>query len=321
MATLAAILSVILFFGGIIGLVRPRWVRMANRKQATLAVVLGFALAVLSAAGQETATAPATQPATYGTLAIDDVTVSGREIRVSGYTDLPDGSEIVVRISKESVPSFRAEAIAIVATGRYSATFTYPDRPDLAGAAFSVSATFSPPRQPEAVKTAVGSAGERLSGPLVQEGIVGRYLSASRQDSLNLAVRTDYQFVSPDNFPADSPEQSMASYLAAWRERDFERMTQLSVHSWRQQQDAIAATAARYDLKYPFEARDLKVLALSGVRADIEVVVSYVSAVGPQAPATVRMKALLFKEDASGQPTPAGRWLVSPSSIEEEAMN
>src|SRR5690606_21212200 len=103
-ATLAAILSVILFFGGIIGLVRPRWVRMANRKQATLAVVLGFALAVLSAAGQETATAPATQPATYGTLAIDDVTVSGREIRVSGYTDLPDGSEIVVRISKESVP-------------------------------------------------------------------------------------------------------------------------------------------------------------------------------------------------------------------------
>lgn len=334
---IAALLSIVLFFGGIIALINPRWVKARNRKQAVLAIILSFVLAAFSAprSGQETATtgrqagpagapqAAETRPVSqgYGSLSIHDVSVRDGQVAVSGATDLPDGAELVVSLQKVEAPRFRAEASTVVTAGRYAVAFGFPDRPDLADATFEVSVAFYPQRQSEAIKAAVGESGQQLTGQLVMEGILGRYLNVSRQETLRLPVRTDYTYVSPDQYETGSPEHVLASFLASWKEHDFDRMAGLTLNSWRQREaDPPSVLAASYDFKYPFEARDLKVSSVSDVRAELEATVSYTSTLR-SAPTTVRITALLFKEDASGAANPQGRWLVSPVSIREEELN
>lgn len=325
LVTIAAILSVVLLFGGLIGLLNPRWVKMDNRKQAVAAVIIGLVLMVFAAPDNDqqsrsgAASTATDQPRTYGELSIDDVSVSNGQIVVSGATDLPNGAELLVSLQKDEEPRFLAQAKALVSEGRYSATFTHPDRPDLARATFDVSVSFHPRSQPDAIKATVGENGEQLAGSLVEEGIAGRYLSISRVETLDLPVRTDYSFVSPDDYPVGSPEHTLASFLAAWREHDFEGMTRLAIHSWRQQEDPVGVMAAWYDFKYPFEAKELNVISTSDVRADLELIVSYTNTLRAQ-PTTVRLTALLFREDASGSPHPSGSWLISPTAINEEEI-
>ncbi|HLT57848.1 MAG TPA: hypothetical protein VKZ69_03630 [Limnochordales bacterium] len=324
--TIAAILSVVLLFGGVIGLLNPRWVKMDNRKQAVAAVIIGLVLMVFAAPDNDqqsrsgAASTATDQPRTYGELSIDDVSVSNGQIVVSGATDLPNGAELLVSLQKDEEPRFLAQAKALVSEGRYSATFTHPDRPDLARATFDVSVSFHPRSQPDAIKATVGENGEQLAGSLVQDGLIGRYLTLSRQETLEIPVRTEYTFLSPDEFRTGSPEHVLASFLAAWKAHDFQTMTQLVLNSWRQrEEDPSGLLAAWYEFKHPFEARDMKVISATDIRADLEVVVSYVSE-ARGAPTTVRLTALLFKEDASGSPHPAGRWLISPLAIREHEI-
>jgi len=95
---------------------------------------------------------------------------------VSGETNLPDGSEIMVAVARKETP-FSAQAKAVVAGGRFKTEPFSDNGKDLAPGRYDVAITMSmAAEQPAAVQSVVGKHGEKLTGKLVKLGPFGVYL-------------------------------------------------------------------------------------------------------------------------------------------------
>jgi len=95
---------------------------------------------------------------------------------VSGETNLPDGSEIMVAVARKETP-FSAQAKAVVAGGRFKTEPFSDNGKDLAPGRYDVAITMNmAAEQPTAVQSVVGKHGEKLTGKLVKLGPFGVYL-------------------------------------------------------------------------------------------------------------------------------------------------
>jgi hypothetical protein len=95
---------------------------------------------------------------------------------ISGETNLPDGSELVVKLARPE-SGFSAQAKATVSLGQFK-TAPYADNgKDLAPGKYDVTITMSMAAgQPPAVQGVVGKSGEKCTGKLVKLGPFGVYL-------------------------------------------------------------------------------------------------------------------------------------------------
>jgi len=95
---------------------------------------------------------------------------------VSGETNLPDGSAIMVAVARQEMP-FSAQAKAVVAGGRFKTEPFSDNGKDLRPGRYDVTITMSMAgEQPATVQSVVGKHGEKLTGKLVKLGPFGVYL-------------------------------------------------------------------------------------------------------------------------------------------------
>lgn len=91
---------------------------------------------------------------------------------VAGETNLPDGTELLISLSNESV-GFTAQDKAIVSNGKFLAGPLGP-KSGLAAANYVVEVMMPvPSAQPESVQAIVGNEGQYLTGPLVKDSSWG----------------------------------------------------------------------------------------------------------------------------------------------------
>jgi hypothetical protein len=178
--------------------------------KASLALAMAVATSACSAAGEEQAAEPSTTtipiaapiPTGPFTINVASATVDGNAMRVSGTTNLPDGSKLAVYVERahtfpnpDDFAGYRqASASTSVSRGAFNTSFeidsdkdwiatiaSLVDNPYTYGPLISVSDSLSvcvefatvrdgEPQQPEAVLSVVGRQGENLrTSPQVQE--------------------------------------------------------------------------------------------------------------------------------------------------------
>ncbi len=111
--------------------------------------------------------------ATATELALTDVRVDDGDVVISGTTDLPDGSRLIVGFdvsgSSDVQPDIGVQTVATVSQGVFEARIAPPRREKFREGPYEISVSFEPRDQIEAVLFAVGVRGQKLSGPLVIE--------------------------------------------------------------------------------------------------------------------------------------------------------
>jgi len=93
---------------------------------------------------------------------------------VTGKTNLPDGTELMVRISRAH-SNYSAGTKVKVASGAFRSEQFSQHGDDLNPGTYKVEISMpGAPLQTDAVRAVIGMKGEKLSGPLVRKGIVGK---------------------------------------------------------------------------------------------------------------------------------------------------
>lgn len=98
---------------------------------------------------------------------------------VSGKTNLPDGTELMVRISR-TPSNYSAGTKVKVANGAFRSEQFSQHGDYLNPGTYKVEISMpGAPLQTDAVRAVIGMKGEKLSGPLVRKGIVGKVVDYS----------------------------------------------------------------------------------------------------------------------------------------------
>lgn len=102
-------------------------------------------------------------------------TEGGNKPAVIGKTNLPDGTDVMVSISRKE-SSYSGQAKAKVTKGEFrTASFTQKGAPFNPGIyKLEVTVPYAP-TQPASVKAIIGEHGERLQGNLVKKSALGKY--------------------------------------------------------------------------------------------------------------------------------------------------
>ena len=177
--------------------------------------------------GQETAT----------TLVLTHVRVDSGDVVISGTTDLPDGTRLIVGFDvsgrSDTQPDIGVQTLATVSQGVFEARIPPPRREEFREGPYEISVSFEPRDQNEAVLFAVGLRGQKLSGPLVVEvdGVREMVLIETRDLQLSVTPLT-FSFQGPAEFEPGTAERALAEYARAWRDRDWEGMARLTEKTW-----------------------------------------------------------------------------------------
>lgn len=131
-------------------------------------------------------------PAGFSRLEIGEVSWTGTAVLITGTTDLPDDSRLVVDFDVAS-PDSESDTVvsedAIVKDGRFSVEIDPPDTPAFARGPFWITVLFSPRTQPPAVLDRVGGNGENLYGTQSSDVFGFRILQATRNLDLRIPPR------------------------------------------------------------------------------------------------------------------------------------
>jgi hypothetical protein len=276
----------------------------------------------LSPTPRPTPAATPTEQQGFSVLEITDVSASGSSVRIAGRTDLPDGAVVVVTFDvwgrADSDVYIGVDDEAEVSDGRFELTLEVPQRDEFKAGPYELSVLFTPRGQDDEVLAIVGSDGERLLGPLVQEVLNFRTIELVQQVAIDLAVSPPaYVFQEPSEFPPDSPERALAEYVAAWRDEDWARMVSYAQKTWVDAESDPAATLeAMYDFRAlkGFEVKEIT--RISEVTSDITFAVSYEAI--PNQIDRKEITARVIRETAPYNPSPQGAWGVNPLSTLRE---
>lgn len=100
----------------------------------------------------------------------------GRNIIVTGSTNLPDGTHLTITIENKSLGSF-ASSNVVVKNGSYTSG-EFGGKDGLKEGIYEIEVLMPAPFvQPKSVQEIIGSEGENLSGPLVTEDFIGVVVS------------------------------------------------------------------------------------------------------------------------------------------------
>ncbi|MBA7490112.1 hypothetical protein ES702_00646 [subsurface metagenome] len=339
MENLFVVLFLLSFVGLIVGLVRPKLVIRWGSTRTRGRVILTYGLAMVIFLILLGATAPPAtkqvkqkpdatpspvveqeKPKEFSKLEITDVVYEDDKIRVSGITDLPDGSQLSVDFDvagRAGTATYIGVSVKVkVESSKFTATLTPPNRPEFARGPYVVEVMFTPRAQSDVVLKLVGKDGEHLEGDKVRESYGIKIMETSRQMDLQLRI-TSYPMVSASSYSADSPERAFVEFLISWREKDWSRMAQFTQKTWNSKEKNPAEFLdVWYELKDLLGAEIIKKSTVSDVTVDITATVYY--AVGSKIE-TKKITARVIREVAAYTPSPKGEWGVNPiSTLREE---
>ena len=339
MENLFVVLFLVSLVGLIVGLVRPKLVIRWGSKRTRERVALSYGLAAVVFIILYGVTAPpatkqvrekpevtpsaATEeekPKKFSKLEITDVVYKDDKVRVSGITDLPDGSQLSVNFDvagRAATATYIGVSVEVkVESSKFAATLTPPNRPEFARGPYVVEVTFTPRAQSDVVLKLGGKNGERLEGDKARESYGFKIMETLRQMDLQLRI-TSYPMVSASSHSADSPERAFVEFLIAWREKDWSRMEKFTQKTWNIKDKNPAETLdAWYGLKDLLGAEIIKKNTVSDVTVDITATVYY--AVGSKIE-TKKITGRVICEIVAYVQSPRGEWGVNPlSALREE---
>lgn len=262
----------------------------------------------------------------YSTLEVTDVSVSGDKVLISGRTDLPDGASVIVGFDvwgrSGSDLYIGVDEKTTVSKGEFTVTLSIPQRDEFKKGPYEVSVLFTPRGQSENVIELVGKDGENLVGELVNEAGSFKTMKLVEKRDLELSVTPpSYTFQLPSEFPQGSAERTLAEYVLAWKNQDWNRMVTFAQKTWVSvEPDPAGLLEAWYDFKTlkGFEIKDVK--KVSEVATDITFIVQY-EAVTNQI-SKKQIVAKVIKETAPYTPSQQGQWGVNPlSALREMDIN
>ena len=339
MENLFVVLFSLSLVGLIIGLVHPKLVIRWGSKRTRGPVILTYGLAAAIFVILYTITAPPptkqvrgkpeTTPSAvmeeeesdnFSKLEIIDVVYEDDKVRVSGITDLPDGSQLSVAFDvagRGATSTYIGVSVEVKTdSGKFSATLTPPNRPEFTRGPYLIEAIFTPRAQSDVVLNLVGKDGERLQGDKVRESYGFKIMETLRQMDLQLQI-TSYPMVSASSYSANSPEKAFVEFLISWREKDWSRMAQFTQKTWYGKENNPAQILdASYGSRDLLGAKIIKKSTVSNVTVDITATVYY--AVGSKIE-TKEITARVVREIAAYVASPRGKWGVNPiSALREE---
>lgn len=260
------------------------------------------------------------QPKEFSELEMTDVLYEDGKVKITGRTDLPDGSRLRVEFDVAGRPG-KATDIGVrteveVEDSAFAAILTLPNHPGFAKAPYVVQVVFYPRfDQSDVILKLVGKDGEHLEGDKVQEGIGFRYMKTLRQVDLQLEI-TPYPMVSANSYSADSPERAFAEFLISWQKEDWSRMAEFTQKTWR---SGVENPAGRLYSMYAI--RELLGAEIRPNADHDEIVAQLMATIYYWSMSEVQMKtirAMVIRELAPYTPSAQGEWGVNPLSTLRE---
>lgn len=241
------------------------------------AVILGISLLAACGGGTQSATEQKGQTI----LTITDVQVIDNRVVVSGGTNLPDDTslKVVFDVSDRSDgdPPTQVYSYAFVSQGQFETRIVPPQREEFRTGPYNVSIYFDPRDQIEEVLSVVGESGQRLFGNLVQEeaGYKIMKLTVKRELQLTFTPRS-FTFPQPSEFQEGTAQRTLAEYLLAWRDQDWDRMKNYAEKTWiAREQDPAGLLMSWHGHKSLKGFELVAVMELSDTVIDITFVVQY----------------------------------------------
>ncbi len=293
---------------------------MQKKTIAGLIAIVAIA-AVVMFSGCVEEKAPAKE---FSILEITDIAYEGGNVKVTGITDLPEGSQLSVDFNVAG-RSATATYIGVntkvkVENSKFTAILTPSNRPEFAKGPYVVDVLFTPRAQSDAVLKLVGKDGEYLKGDKVRESYGFKVMETSQQIDLPLNIEiVSYPMVSANSYSADSPERAFAEYLNYWKQEDWDRMVEFTQKTWRSgRDDPVEDLRCYYDFKHLVGAEITKKTLVSVTCVDIEAKVYY-CAFSATVPTEKKITARVIQESDPYTPSSTGDWGVNPiSTLREE---
>jgi len=258
----------------------------------------------------------------FSSLMITDVNVSDGEVTISGNTDLPNsatlfvdfdvwgrsGSDLYIGITKKT----------IISNGEFKAVLLIPQREEFKKGPYEVSVSFTPRGQSDKIIQIVGKDGENLEGELIDDSRTFKTMKLVEKKDLQLTITPpSYTFQQPSEFPQGSAERTLAEYISAWKNQDWDKMASFAQKTWiSNETEPAGLLEAWYDFKTlkGFEITNAE--KVSNVTTDITCIVQY-EAVTNQI-SKKQITARVIKETAAYTPNEQGQWGVNPTSAIRE---
>jgi hypothetical protein len=256
------------------------------------------------------------QPIEFAKLEITNVAYQGGEVKVTGVTDLPDGSQISVTLDiiyehPETDTYIGVNTKVNSENGKFVAVLMPPNRPEFKKGPYVVEALFTPKGQPDAVLKLVGKNGENLAGDKVEKAYGFKIMETSYQTDLKLGI-TSYPMVNVNSYPPNSPERAFAEFLNAWKNQDWDAMVKFTQKTWRSgEKNPAEWLSFNIGIKDLLGAEILNKNTISDVMVDINVKVYY--ALGNEVGDETRVVRIVREIDAY-KPSTQGEWSVNPIS-------
>jgi len=258
----------------------------------------------------------------FSSLTITDVNVFDGEVIISGNTDLPNdatlivdfdvwgrsGSDLYIGVNKKT----------IISNGEFKAVLLIPQREEFKKGPYEVSVVFTPRGQSDKIIQIVGKDGENLEGELIDDSGTFKTMKLLEKKDLQLTITPPYYiFQQPSEFSQGSAERTLAEYMLAWKNQDWDKMASFAQKTWLSNKTEPAGLLeAWYDFKTlkGFEITNAK--KVSNVTTDITCIVQY-EAVTNQI-SKKQITARVIKETAAYTPNEQGQWGVNPTSTIRE---
>jgi len=258
----------------------------------------------------------------FSNLTITNVSVSDGEVTISGDTDLPNGTTLIVdfdvwgRSGSDLYLGVNKKTIA--SNGEFKAVLLIPQREEFKKGPYEVSVLFTPRGQSDKIIQIVGKDGENLEGELVDDSWTFKTMKLAEKKDLQLTITPpSYTFQQPSEFPQESAERTLAEYMLAWENQDWDKMASFAQKTWLSNKtDSAGLLEAWHDFKNlkGFEITNVK--KVSNVTTDITCIVQY-EAVTNQI-SKKQITARVIKETAAYTPNEQGQWGVNPTSAIRE---
>ncbi|MBA7483692.1 hypothetical protein ES707_19209 [subsurface metagenome] len=276
--------------------------------------------------GKPTEQEPRIKQKTYSNMALIDVSVVGNKVVISGSTDLPDGTNLIVDFDVWGRPNnilhINVLKDATVSQGKFKAELIPPQREEYTKGSYEISVLCTPNGQPEEVQKLIGKDGENLSGSLVRAPFGFNVMELIEKKDLQLFITSpSYVFQEPPEFEQGTAERTLAEYAWAWKNEDWGAMTNYAQKTWvSNEKDPAVALKDQYGWKYLRGFEITGVNKVSDVVTDITFIVQYEAIAGQILRAQITARCI--KETAPYTPSEQGRWGVNPlSTIREEYID
>ena len=289
---------------------------MQKKTIAGLIAIVAIAAVVLFSGCVEEK-APAKE---FSILEITDIAYGDGNVKVTGITDLPEGSQLSVDFDvagRSATATYIGVNIKVkVENSKFTAILTPPNRPEFAKGPYVVAVMFTPRAQSNVVLKLVGNDGEHLKGDKVRESYGFKIMETSQQIDLPLNIEiVSYPMVSANSYSADSPERALAKYLNCWKQEDWDRMVDFTQKTWRSgRDDPVEDLRCYYDFKYLVGAEITKKNIVSDTCVDVEAKVYYCAFSPTAIPTEKKITARVIRESEPYTPSSAGNWGVNPIS-------